>query len=89
MLRSNKNLARNGHVGCFCCYPRSSAKTVRQREKVALSHAIMDAISEYHEIVQEKWDEDNAPFGCDFCCGGVALPEYKSYWDMKEQDDNI
>lgn len=88
MIRSNKNIARNGHRGCFCCYPRSSAKTVRQREKVALSHAIMDAISEYHEIVQEKWDEENAPYGCAICCGGVSLPQYKTYWDMKEQNDN-
>ena len=88
MIRSNKNIARNGHRGCFCCYPRSSAKTIRQREKVALSHAIMDAIYEYHEIVQEKWDEENAPYGCAICCGGVSLPQYKTYWDMKEQNDN-
>lgn len=50
---------------------------------------LADGYDEYLEIRQEKWDEDNAPYGCDFCCGGVALPEYKSYWDMKEQDDNI
>ena len=75
----------NGHVGCFCCYPRSSAKTVRQREKVALAYAIMDGVDEYHAMLQEKQEEANAPYGCDFCCGGVALPEHKTYWDMKEQ----
>jgi len=33
MLRSNKNAARNGHKGCYCCYPRESAKIIRTREK--------------------------------------------------------
>jgi len=32
MIRSNKNIARNGHKGCTCCYPRESAKVIRKRE---------------------------------------------------------
>ena len=49
---------------------------------------ILDGITEYREIQQEKRDEENAPYGCDFCCGGVPLPESTSYWDMKEKNDN-
>ncbi len=44
-----------------------------------------DGIREYQEIQQEKWDEDHAPYGCDLCCGGAAIPASTSYWDMKER----
>ena len=33
MIRSNRNIARNGHRGCTCCVPRESAKIIRKREK--------------------------------------------------------
>ena len=35
MIRSNKNIARNGHRGCTCCVPRESAKIIRKRENNA------------------------------------------------------
>jgi hypothetical protein len=61
---------------------------IRHREKVAVSYAVSDGYNEYLDIQQEKRDEENAPYGCDFCCGGVPLPESTSYWYLKEKNDN-